>query len=417
MRPARATATAPATATAVATGIVHLALGLATLASLAGCTTEDIVAIRRCTGAACAAPDDRPGYCQQSGPSILLPTLGGSATCAGALATRTFQFALCTCTDYASNVGLSTDSFDSATGPYRAPGGVAAAVGVNGKLESTGSATIRGSLWVAGADLRFGPSLDVSGDLSAAGRLGSAITSVRVGGAARVGSDIEVASLTVAGTLSLPAAATLTAPTQSVGALRREAVTVAPPCPCGAASEIDIAALVEAHRSANHNADIGLGADSLVGFTQDQTRELPCGRYFLSRIDGRAGLTLVITGRVALFIAGDITLTGALRVDVRPGGQLDLFVGTHIDVGSDLSFGSPAAPADARLYVGGGGAINLAGNSVIAGNLYAPRADLVISGGAEVFGALLVQRVVHSAPLSLHHDVAVRRAGDSCPVL
>ena len=79
-----------------------------------------------------------------------------------------------------------------------------------------------------------------------------------------------------------------------------------------------------------------------------------------------------------------------------------------------LSLGDALAPARVRLYVGGDGTIQLGGGGTFAGNLYAPRAELVTAGDTEVFGALFVRRVAASGPLTVHYDTGVLRAGDDC---
>src|SRR5205085_1332339 len=56
-----------------------------------------------------------------AGPSCLAPNVrfGAAAqTCVGALAARTFPFALCSCSDVDLGAGFRTDSFDDRAGPY-----------------------------------------------------------------------------------------------------------------------------------------------------------------------------------------------------------------------------------------------------------------------------------------------------------
>jgi hypothetical protein len=80
-----------------------------------------------------------------------------------------------------------------------------------------------------------------------------------------------------------------------------------------------------------------------------------------------------------------------------------------------LVIGRADHPARTRVYVGGTGTIELAGDSQLAANLYAPHAAIALSASATVYGSLFVRRLDHSAPLTIHDDVDVRRADIACP--
>jgi hypothetical protein len=67
-----------------------------------------------------------------------------------------------------------------------------------------------------------------------------------------------------------------------------------------------------------------------------------------------------------------------------------------------------------RVYLASAGSIALSGGSTLAGNLYAPAADLATSAQVDVFGAVLVMRWVFSAPVGVHYDKAIEVAGDTC---
>jgi hypothetical protein len=76
--------------------------------------------------------------------------------------------------------------------------------------------------------------------------------------------------------------------------------------------------------------------------------------------------------------------------------------------------GDPARPSALRIYAAAGGAIALSAGSRLAGNLYAPAADLVSSAPLEVFGALLVDHLVVDAGLGVHRDRAISALGATC---
>jgi hypothetical protein len=388
---------------------------LALLALLGGCAVPDPVAVRPCPGADCDA-GDRDLYCAGTGPPVLVGDGAGAVDiCSGALAEQTFAHALCTCRDYESSHDLEVDAFDSREGPYEG-GAAGGAVGINGKLDGNGSADVGGALRVAGAQgVRAGAVLRVGGELHSGGPLDSELSAVTVAGDARVAGDVRVAALEVAGTLTVPddAVIDVSGPSE-VGAVARAPVAVPEPCACGPDDLLDVAGYVEAHRFANHNADIGLDAGALNGFDDDLTLELPCGLFFLDRIQGEGALTIEVSGRTALFVAQGITLQEELRVELVDGAELDLFAASHVNTSGPVNLGSSRTPARVRLYVGGAGAINLSAAGTFGGNLYAPLMDLALSGGAEVFGSMFVSSVRTSGPLTIHYDVGVESAGEHC---
>lgn len=370
---------------------------------LAGCVARDTVATA-------GAGPDIDTYCQGTGPPVLVDD-----ACTGNLAEAVFRHAVCACGSLGLGAGITTDAFDSRLGPWT-PGGAGGDVAVNQGLDFNGAMTVGGALTVAGsAGLQAGTLLDVAGDLAIGGDLGRSSSAITVGGAARVAGDIDVASLDVGGALTTTSGAAVTG-NVSAGSRVTGAVAIPPPCRCDPAGLLDIAAIVDDHAIANHDAAVGITADELVGVQGDTTLELPCGRFYLSRIQASGGgtVTLRATGRTALFIAGDITLDGNLTVEVAPGAELDLFITGFLNLPGTATLGDPARPRALRVYLASAGSIALSGGSTLAGNLYAPAADLATSAQVDVFGAVLVNRWVFSAPVGVHYDEAIEVAGDTC---
>jgi len=397
-------------------------LAAAALIALAACYAQDTVATRACAGcdggAGGDAGDDRDAYCAGEGPPVLVGDGSGNRDiCAGEIAEVTFRFGLCTCADYSSGNTLAIDSFDSRDGPFTA-GQAGGSLGVNGTVDANAAVQVRGDVVVSGPGISVTPTLDIGGDLLDQGTLGSASAAVTVAGDASVGDAIGLASLTVAGTLTVPNGVTIDVPGgPSAGALVRAPVSVDPPCACDVGDLLDVPGFVEAHRNNNHNADIGLSIDALDGYADGTELALPCGRFYLTRVRGDGHLTLVVDGRTAVFVAQGLAPQGGLTVRVEPGGELDLFVAGNVDSAGPLELGAPTQPAKVRVYVGGTGVINLSAASTFGGNLYAPLVDLALSGGAELFGSMFVHRVATSGPLTIHYDRAVENAADDCPIL
>jgi hypothetical protein len=339
--------------------------------------------------------------------------VGGS--CTGDFAEELFRHAVCGCASLQFSSELVTDGFDSRVAPYGS-GGSGGDVASNVGLHGNRSMRINGNVVVSGGEgIEAGDSrLDVAGDLDCGGALGRPNSTVAVTGSARIAGNVNVASMTVGGTLtSSPGASVPAEPT--VIAQSRQTATVSVPAPC-TCSGIDVPALIATHAAANHDDDIGLSPRALTSVSGDQTLELPCGRFYLDEISGNGAGTVTVraTGRAALFIGGNVTLGQSLIIDVRPGAELDLFVRGSFQVSGAIHLGDPAQPRALRMYLAAGGSLSLAGGSLLAGNLWAPKADLASSGPLEVFGALVVNRINSAAQVVLHYDRAVAFAADGC---
>jgi hypothetical protein len=383
--------------------VIHRALGLAALAlAAAACASRDIV----------AETGGDPAFCRGRGPAILVGD--GDPVCTGAVAVRTFGRALCTCEGYATSTTLATDSFDSAAGPY-APGGTTGDVGIDGELRTSALVDVRGAVAVAGvAGASLLADLHVAHDLAVAGPLGTGVT-VTAGGDAHLAGRIDLAALMVAGTLIVDPGAGLTG-TVTAGATVRAPVEVAPPCACGAADLVDIPGFVAGHATDNQDAAIGLAPDRLTDYHGAVTLDLPCGIYHVGPVRGDGELTLRITGRTALLVDGDLSLTAPFTIELdTDDAELDLMIAGILSSNQAIVIGRADHPARTRVYVGGSGTIELSGESQLAANLYAPRAAVALSGSATVHGSLFVRRLDQSGPVAIHYDVDVRRADVACP--
>lgn len=358
-----------------------------------------------------AADDSREAYCEGRGPALTLPGPAGD-TCTGEVAERLFRYAVCACESFEPTGSLRTDSFDSDDDGMTVDSG--GPVGTNGSFSSVSTVAIGGTLTAAGAVVDLtGSDVWIGGDLRAAGDVEMTGDGM-VARDARVGGDLNgVGSFTIARDLYHPAGSRVSGVSVG-GATIPGPVAIAEPCQCGD-EVLDIDAVVAAAASANHNADVGLATDAYTNLVSDHTIELPCGRFYLDDIGGTGDLTIRVTGRTALYIGGDVTVTGSLGVELGPEGELDVFITGTLDGTGSFGFGDPARPAATRVYVGGTGDVSLQGDSAFVGNLYAPRAPIRITGSSEVFGSLFGRRVESSGELEVHYDRAILEVGEDCP--
>lgn len=394
-------------------------LRLALLAALAfaGCSVDDVVAEECSCAAGClqscgdsGADGVSRGFCEGEGPLVL-----GEGACLGRLAEASFRHGICACRGLVTGAGLSSDSFDSREGAYRAPGAAGGSIGTGGGLQTTGVWNVRGSLRLYGEDgATTGEELfRVSGDVFARGPVAGSI--FEVGRNAELAAGIRAQRLSVGGTLAVPEDQVIDVAegAEVAGATERRAVQVDDACACDEA--LDVAGIVERHAEDNDNERIGLSPDEVISLPEARVLELPCGLYYLNRIVASMPLTIRASGRVALFVRGDVS-AGDLSVEVEPGAELDLFIAGNLTAGSSLRVGRIEMPSQTRLYIGGGGTIRLPLQTLLAAGVYAPRSELVASGPLEIYGSVFVERLSAEDIVRSHYDESMLEVGDACEV-
>jgi hypothetical protein len=262
-----------------------------------------------------------------------------------------FKFAVCTCRGLVTNAGFQVDSLDPA-----APDG-SASIASNGAVQLGPDTTVDGAIYVSG--------------------MYSAMAEPRAAGGVKQNAD--------------------------------------PECSCDATHFLDITALITTRAADNDNALAQLTAARLNGFSSGATLSLDCGRYYFTRVAGSGLLQLEARGRVAIFIAGDLSLDDGFTLTLANGATAEIYVGGNVRVGGKLELSTTNAGNRVLLVAGGDGTIDLGSDSVIDGSIYAPREELVTRGTLELHGSLFVERAnfqratsVHYAPLPAAREMCVK---------
>jgi Stigma-specific protein, Stig1 len=357
-----------------------------------------------CVAGACVAAigAGTSPLCAGGGPPIEL----GDELAACVAQTR-FTWALCSCQDLPVEGNLLTDAYDSTQGTY-APGGIGGSVGADGTLQAGMQLQVGGSIW-ASSPLVLGASAEVSEQLRVGGGLTSGTGATTIGDDAYINGDLVTGgTIAVAKTLHVPPSA-LVAPGVTYSSIAREAVNVTAPCDCAATDLLPIASWISAALPPNNdNATIGLDPNVLSAGSVQPTRiDLPCGRFYLDGIDADAAVTIAVHGNVALFVDGDVAVSGALAFVVDPPDELDLVIGGIVTANA-LVAGSPSYPALSRVYIGGSGAdLELNAGWRIAANVYAPGEQVSSQSGYTLYGALFAAELSAVGDVAIHFDKAV----------
>jgi hypothetical protein len=176
---------------------------------------------------------------------------------------------------------------------------------------------------------------------------------------------------------------------------------------------IDVKSLVAFGKANNDNATIGLADDALANVVGGRRLDLPCGRFYLTKIGGPGPIAIVVHGATALFIGQNVVAAGALEVTLDPQATLDVFIHDGIEGSGDLEIGSTQIPSQTRVYMGGN-SVGLTNTSILAGNFYLPSALLGFAGDKQVYGSLYVGSYAGSGALEVHYDSAILSAGNEC---
>lgn len=350
------------------------------------------------TEAASSSSGGPVDFCDGQG-GILLPG-DLSDMCTADLGKKTFLFAVCSCNGLTANNTLKTDSFDSEMmGMMPMDGG---SVGVNGMYSASSFYDIGGSLWVDGPIQNFN-SHEVAQDVQCGGDY-SAVTPATVGDDVFIEGNLVAQNkvLTIGGDLHI-AAGKSTAGANVLGKIIKEPVAVKTPCNCD--DPIDVAAIVQGYQTDNDNIPMAIEPNQLIGNPQPETLELPCGRYYFDAITPNNTLTIKLTGRTVIAVAGDIVTPGAFALELGPDAELDLFVAGNVTLNNTATIGDTARPAATRIYVQQ--AFKFSSNFVLGANLYQPNATFTANNMAEIWGSLFVGGLTLSSPFTVHYDQAI----------
>jgi hypothetical protein len=169
---------------------------------------------------------------------------------------------------------------------------------------------------------------------------------------------------------------------------------------------------VEDGKLHNDNVAIGLDSAAFENATGATRLDLPCGRYYLTKITPRSSATIAVHGRTAIFIGGNIdTQQANLDIAIDPQAELDIFVGGTIVNATGLRLGNVDVPAQLRVYIAGG-PVDFSAPSTTAGNFYLPYSEFVSPSNFNLFGSLFAKKFTGQG--QIHYDRGILNAGAIC---
>jgi hypothetical protein len=148
---------------------------------------------------------------------------------------------------------------------------------------------------------------------------------------------------------------------------------------------------------------VGTSAGTLNG-----SKAFGTGTYRYDALKMSIG-TVTINGDVTLYIDGTFKMTASAAIKVTPGSTLTIHHGEgNFSLGGQGILNMDADPSSVMVVSSTEDKFKFTGGADFYGILYAPDADLVIDGGAGVFGVAVSNTATLLGTGSLHYDEALR---------
>lgn len=145
--------------------------------------------------------------------------------------------------------------------------------------------------------------------------------------------------------------------------------------------------------------------------------------YAVDSISLGGSRSLVISGHVALVMAGGIDVKGNGSIGIEPDSSLQIYTAHDVDIAGNGVTNATATPSNFYIYgtasttvdgsgrVEAGQTISVSGNGQLHSTIYAPAADVNLNGGGtngEVFGGVVAFTASIVGNSSFHFDEALR---------
>ena len=141
----------------------------------------------------------------------------------------------------------------------------------------------------------------------------------------------------------------------------------------------------------------------------------PDGRYLYSASSLSLGgnNTVSILGPVDLIVTGNVTVSGNGSLSVGGAGStnpsLNLYAAATVSIGGNGMINHTDKPTGTTIYGtapdGTTQSINIGGNGSFVGTVYAPNANLVLSGNGGNSGAVIAKTINLSGNAAFHYDI------------
>lgn len=158
----------------------------------------------------------------------------------------------------------------------------------------------------------------------------------------------------------------------------------------------------------------GLASSGDLELSGSSSRTLSAGDYKFSEIDLSGSSTLTLEGPIRIYITGEdsIKSTGSSRITST--GQIEIYVDGDVNISGSGILNQSGTPSNFILYgTPTSDEIKWSGSSSLYGAVYAPQAEIDISGSAVIYGSMVGETVELFGSAVFHYDEALQNTGPS----
>ena len=114
---------------------------------------------------------------------------------------------------------------------------------------------------------------------------------------------------------------------------------------------------------------------------------------------------MIVTGNATLWVTGDFTVSGTGYIKIDPTASLNLYVGGNGGIrGGGIVNGSGDPNHFSYIGLTNSTTLSYSGAADFVGTINAPQADVSISGGSSVYGAVICKTFNSSGGSGVHYD-------------
>lgn len=145
------------------------------------------------------------------------------------------------------------------------------------------------------------------------------------------------------------------------------------------------------------------GGGAATSFTKGTV--LTSGTYRVSAVRLSGNGAAKIDGHVTLFVNGNFSVSGDSEIAIAPAASLTLYVSGNISISGRGIVNKSFNPHALKIY---GTSIctsaSYSGNGNLYGIMYAPNANIIISGNSSIYGSVIGKSVMMSGNATVHYD-------------
>ena len=120
-----------------------------------------------------------------------------------------------------------------------------------------------------------------------------------------------------------------------------------------------------------------------------------------------------VTGNARLWITGTVKLTGSDVISISPGGSIEIYLAGDASFGGNGIVNNATDPLACKIFaLSTCTSIDFKGNSALTGVIYAPTADVKMSGTPDIYGSLIAKTIQLSGNSKMHYDESLGARND-----